>query len=845
MNPANQPGGKPGEPAPNVPHYERPPLSAFFLPRSVAVVGASEKPGSVARHVLWNLVSSPFGGTVFPVNAQRQSVLGIKAYGAINEISEPIDLAVITTPAPQAPEAVSECVAAGVRAAIVISGGFRETGPEGLEREHEIKRRMKGSRLRVLGPNCLGVMNPATGLNATWSPAMARPGNVAFLSQSGALCAAILDWSVREMVGFSAVVSVGSMLDVGWGDLIDYFGDDAQTHAIVCYMESIGNARAFLSAAREVSLAKPVIVIKAGRTAEAARAAATLTGTLTGSDEVLDAAFRRTGVLRVNSLSDLFYMAEVLAKQPRPRGNRLIIFTNAGGPAVLAADELTFGGGRLADLAPQTMEALNALLPPHWSRGNPVDILGDATPERMSKALELVMKDPSCDGLLFVTAPQAVSKPTAMAELLRPYAQSGGKPVLASFMGGADVAVGNEILNRAGIPTFPFSDTAARAFNYMWRYSYNLRGIYETPVIREAADPNRTAAEQIVQRVRAGGRTRLTEQESQQLLATYRIPLADKEVVRGKNGYELMLGSRLDPQFGPVVCFGVGGQLAEIHRDHALALPPLNTTLARRLMEQTRIYAALQGTRGRPPADLAGLEQLLVRFSQLVAEQPGVKEADINPVLAFPEEIVALDARVLLHGPEITDAELPRSAVRPYPTQYAAEWTLKDGVPVMIRPIRPEDEPLMIHFHEKLSDRTVYLRYFQPLKLSQRVAHERLMRICFIDYGREIVLVAVRKHPETANEEEVIAVGRLSRLHGINAAECAALIRDDYQHQGLGGELCRRLLEIARAEGLDRVISIMMAENRDMRAIFKRLGFHFEIDMEDRTVRAELDLRKQ
>jgi acetyltransferase len=506
-----------------------------------------------------------------------------------------------------------------------------------------------------------------------------------------------------------------------------------------------------------------------------------------------------------------------------------------------------------------------------------------------------------------------------MAELLAPYPKGTGKPVLASFMGGADMAAANEILNRAGIPTFPFPDTAAHAFNYMWRYSYNLRGIYETPQIREAADPDRTAAGQIVHSIRAAGRTILTEYESKRLLATYRIPIVDTKVahteeeaiaaaealgfpvvlklfsetithksevggvqlsirtsdgvrhawrtihdnvtnrfgpehflgvtvqpmVSNADGYEVILGSSIDPQFGPVLLFGSGGQLVEVYRDRALALPPLNTTLARRLMEQTKIYTALQGTRGRPPVDLEGLEQLLVRFSQLVVEQPWIKEIDINPILASPGKLMALDARVILHPPEMKQPDLPRSVIRPYPTQYVWEWKLKNGLPVTIRPIRPEDEPLMIRFHEGLSDRSVYLRYFQPLKLSQRVAHERLTRICFIDYERELALVVVRKNPEAGREEEILAVGRLSKQHGINEAECAVIISDAYQHQGLGSELYRRLLAIARSEGIDKVVSTMLAENREMRAICKRLGFNVEIDMEEQLARAEMDFRNQ
>ena len=452
------------------------PLDALLHPKTVAVIGATERPGSIGRRVLWALISSPFGGTVYPVSKDRPSVLGIKAYPNVAAVPEPVDMAVIATPAATVPGIIGECVQAGVKTAVVISAGFKEHGEAGLELERQIADRIQGTGLRVVGPNCLGVMNPLIGLNATFSQQIARPGNVAFLSQSGALCTAILDWSFSEMVGFSAFVSVGSMIDVGWGDLIDYLGNDSRTQSILIYMESIGDARKFLSAAREVSLNKPIIVIKAGRTEAAAKAAASHTGAMVGSDEVFDAVFRRSGVLRVNAISDIFYMSEVLAKQPRPRGPRLAILTNAGGPGVLAADGVAYQGGELAELSAETHAELNKILPPHWSNGNPVDILGDAGPDRYGQALEIVLKDPNADGVLVLTAPQGLAEPTKIAELLKPYANTTGKPILACFMGGAEIVAANEILNRGGIPTFQFPDTATRAFTYMWRWSYNLRG---------------------------------------------------------------------------------------------------------------------------------------------------------------------------------------------------------------------------------------------------------------------------------------------------------------------------------------------------------------------------------
>ncbi|HXY13250.1 MAG TPA: bifunctional acetate--CoA ligase family protein/GNAT family N-acetyltransferase [Terriglobales bacterium] len=891
------------------------PLNAMFAPRSVAVIGASERQGGIGRAVVWSLVSSPFGGTVYPVSDKHASVLGIKAYPHIASIPERVDLAVIVTPAAMVPGIVSECVEAGVRAVIVISAGFKERGPEGEELERQILERLRGTGIRLLGPNCLGIMNPISGLNATFAPHMARPGNVAFISQSGALCTAVLDWCQKEMVGFSAFVSVGSMLDVGWGDLIDYLGNDPRSHSIVMYMESIGDASKFLSAAREVTLSKPIIVIKAGRTQAAAHAAASHTGSLTGSDEVLEAAFRRSGVLRVNTIGDLFYMAEVLAKQPRARGPRLAVVTNAGGPGVLAADSVITNGGQLAELSEKSMRLLNELLPPHWSHNNPVDILGDALPDKYAKVVDIVVNDANVDGILTVLCPQGMSEPTQTAERLKNYAQSTGKPVIASWMGGPEMAAGIDILHGAGIPTYPFPDTAAKIFCYMWRYSYNLRGLYETPVLRAGSEAgtDRARAEHIIRCARHAGRTILTEVESKQVLASYGIPIVEtviatnedeavehaqtigypvvlklfsetithktdvggvqlnlndadavragfrqiRDSVRDKagaghflgvtvqpmvklDGYEVILGSSIDPQFGPVLLFGAGGQLVEVFKDRALALPPLNTTLARRMLEQTKVFEALQGVRGRKAIDLAALDELLVRFSQLVVEQPWIKEIDINPLLASPERLLALDARVVVHGPNVHADELPRLAIRPYPSQYVKPWTMKNGEAVTIRPIRPEDEPLLIRLHEALSERSVYLRYFQPLKLSHRTAHERLTRICFIDYDREMALVAESKRKD--GTPEIIAIGRLSKLRGRNEAELAVLVDDRHQHLGLGTELYRRLIDVARDEKLERVISMILSENRDMLTICEKLGFEFQSDLEDGTVRAELRL---
>ncbi len=920
------------DPTHDIAKYRHRPLDVIFAPKTVAVIGATDRPNSVGRTILWNLISNPFGGTVFPVNHKRDNVLGIKAYADIIAVPAPVDLAVIATPAPTVPKVIRQCAAAGVKGAIILSAGFKEIGPVGIELEQEILAEARLHQMRIVGPNCLGIMSPHNGFNATFANAIALPGNVGFISQSGALCTSILDWSFRENVGFSAFVSIGSMLDVDWGDLIYHLGDDPYTTSIAIYMESIGNAQSFLSAAREVALSKPIIVIKGGRTSAAAQAAASHTGTLAGSDDVLDAAFRRCGVLRVDTIEDLFNMTELLAKQPRPKGKRLTILTNAGGPGVLATDALIREGGQLAQLSAETISKLNEVLPTHWSHSNPIDILGDATAERYTQALKIAAADENSDGLLVILTPQAMTDATKIASQLQATAKElKGKPLLASWMGGENVAEGEAILNRAGIYTMPYPDTAAHLFNLMWKYSYNLKGLYETPVLAANGNGNsrRSQAAAILERVKATGRNLLTEYESKQLLAAYEIPTVTTEIATSEeqaveiantigypvvlklhsesithktevggvhlnlnnadavrkaynsiqqtvdqntsslpirylssdpflgvtvqpminlDGYELIIGSSVDAQFGAVLLFGTGGQLVEIFQDRSLALPPLNTTLARRAIEQTRIYEALKGVRGRKAVDLTALAKLMVRFSQLVVEQPAIKEIDINPLLVSSDDnladprrepILALDARVVLHNPNIKEFQLPHVVIRPYPTQYIKPWTLNDGRQVTIRPIRPEDESLIVDFHQYISEESFYFRYFHMMKLESRTSHERLTRICFIDYDREMALVADYQDPDTGTQE-ILGLGRLSKIYGTNEAEFGMLIGDRYQGLGLGTELLQSLIDVGRQEQLSYITAEILPENRTMQHLCRKLGFNLQRNMD--VVRAYFEL---
>jgi acetyltransferase len=874
-------------------------LDAIFLPKTIAVIGAKDTFGSVGRTILLNLINSSFKGKIYPVNPKRDTVFDLKSYTSVASIPEKIDLAIIITPASTVPDLVDECVASGVKAAIIISAGFKELGEKGLLLEQELVKRAKG-KMRIIGPNCLGVMNPLYGLNATFAKGMALPGNLAFISQSGAMCTAVLDWSLKERIGFSSFVSIGSMADVNWGDLIDYLGGDPETKSILIYMETIGDPRSFLSAAREIALEKPIIVIKPGRSQEAAKAAASHTGSLAGSDEVFEAAMERAGVLRVNSISELFNMASVLGRQPRPRGPRLSIITNAGGPSVLATDATILDGGKIAALEPKTIEGLNAFLPPAWSHANPVDLLGDASAETYAKAVEILSKDKENDGILVILSPQDMTDPIKTAESLRSFSNLKDRPILASWMGGDFVQKGIQILNEAKIPTFEYPDDAAWSFATMWKYNENLKSLYETPTNLDDQSTQKLIASKekatkIIENALQEKRTLLNEFESKKLLQAYDIPVVETLIAKTKEeaihfakhldfpvvlklfsetithksdvggvklnlkneqaveeayssiyeavkklhgekafqgvtvqkmikqeGYEIILGSSVDLQFGPVILFGSGGILVEIFKDRALGLPPLNVNLAKRLMQKTKIYHALQGVRGRKPVDLQEMEKILVRFSLLIAENPWIKECDINPLLVSADQIIAVDARVVLQ--DLDTKEFPKLAIRPYPSQYISHCAFKNGEDFVIRPIRPEDEKKLVDFHKDLSESSVRQRFFDFVSLDARIAHERLVRICFNDFDRDIAIVAEKQDLKT-KESVIMGVVRLTRQGEGQSADLKLTISDPYHNEGVGTQLVEKVLDVAKKENIQNVTAKILSENTGMIKICKKLGF--------------------
>jgi acetyltransferase len=885
-------------------------LDAFFRPRAVAVLGASATPGKLGSILMRNLLGSPFGGVVYPVNPKRHAVHGVHCYPGLAEVPGDIDLAVIATPADAVPDLVRQCSARGVRATVIASAGFSESGPAGKALERQLRDADLG-RMRLLGPGSLGVLHPPTGLNASCANGMARPGHLAFFSQSGALCSAILDWARQAYVGFSTVLSVGTTVDVGFADLIDYFGDDPATRSIILYMESIGNVRTFLSAARNVARSKQIIVVKAGRHEAGARAAASHTGALAGSDAVFDAAFRRAGVLRVSTVAELFDMSEILASQAPPRGPALAVVTNAGGPGVMAVDALTLGGGQLAALAAESIAALDAVLPPFWSRANPIDLIGDATPQRYRQAVEICSRDENVEGLLVLLTPQAGSDPTETARQLLPFARLARMPVLATWMGGPDVQAGKDLLSSAGIPTFSAPEAAVQAFLHMVQYRRNQELLYETPIAApEDWAPDAERVRRVIAAVRAAGRTLLTEVEAKDLLAAYgmdvtptvpattaagavsaavrvgypvalklysqqvthksdvggvQLELADDQAVRaafaaiGSNlarlcpgvpfegvtvqpmlrepGFELIVGSSVDPQFGPVILFGGGGLLAEVIPDRALALPPLNRTLARRVIEQTRIYRALQGARGLPAANLDALEMLLVRFSAMLGDFPEIEEVDMNPVLAGPARVVALDARVVLCPPDLPPERRPHLAIQPYPNQYTSPFRLKDGSEAIIRAIRPEDEPLIIALHAGHSERTIRMRFFSMVK---KLSHDSLIRLCHLDYDREMALVAERKN--MVHRPQLLGVSRYHVMPQTDEAEFAVVVGDAWQGKGLGWHLMSRLIQVARERGVKRLVGVVLRENAPMLKLMGELGFQVRPSDDPAAVEVVLEL---
>ncbi len=866
-------------------------LEKIFDPKSVAVIGASDKKGTIGRSIISNLVDGGYEGRILPVNPQYSEIQGIKAFRSISEVDAAVDLAVIATPMSTVTGIVSDCVKAGVGSAVIISAGGREIGEEGLKIEEEIDQEARKGGLRIVGPNCMGIIRPGKGLNASFAAHMPYPGNLAFVSQSGAICSAMLDLSLKERMGFSYFVSIGSMLDVDFGDLVDYLGDEPEVKSILLYIESLTNIRKFMSAVREVSRVKPVVVLKAGTSPAGAKAAASHTGALAGENAVYDAAFKRGGIVRVHNLEDFFDCAELLAKQSPPKGKRLTVITNSGGPGVMAADAAAEYGLDLNPLSEETLNKLDQVLPPHWSRGNPIDILGDAGADRYARAVECCFDQGNTDGMLVICNPQAMTDPADVARSMAGSLKDRPYPVFAAWMGGEDMEKGIEILNRAGIPTYGTPERAVRSFMYLHHYFRNLEMLQEIPsLLSRVVEPDREKARQIVQQGLERENGLLSEVESKRLLDCYgiavnrteqavsvseavelardigypaamkvlstrithkteaggvKIDLQNDEDVRKayddimesvrefdpdatdlavslqpmirNPDVEILLGAKTDKIFGPVVLFGLGGIFAEVLEDRSLGLPPLNQTLARRLMEDTRVFRILKGYRSRPAANLELLEQMIVSLSHLLIDLPEIAELDMNPVIVKAGTPCAVDARVVVTPSG--EASPNHLAIRPYPEQYESREVTKDGVDVFVRPIRSEDAPLLLELFDSMSMRSRYYRFMSPKKSLSR---EMLVRLTQVDYDRHIALVALR---EGEGGDKMLGVVRIISDPDRHRAEFSVAVADTWQGKGIGRKLLKRALDVAADYGIKRVQGEVLGENRQMLDLCRRLGF--------------------
>jgi acetyltransferase len=878
-------------------------INLFFDPKSVVLFGATDRTGSVGLTTLNNLLSSQDKRKVYIVHPKHEQIMDIKCYPSLSVLPEIPELAIIATGAEIVPDIVEDCGKTGIKAVIIISSGFKESGEKGQDRELKIIEYAKKYGMRIMGPNCLGTIRPGSGLNATFARKGTKPGKIAFLSQSGALGTSVLDWAVSRDIGFSAFVSLGSMLDIDFGDLIDFFGVDTQTKSIIIYLESLGNnlenARKFMSAVRGFARNKPIIVIKAGKFQESRQAAKSHTGAMVGEDSYYNAVFDRAGVVRVDEIGDLFDCASILDTAILPKGQNVGIITNAGGPAVLTTDALIGREGKLAPLSEATIKSLNQVLPAYWSKSNPIDILGDASVERYISALDAVLKDPEVHGVVIIYTPQGVATAVDLARAISKTAKKSTKPILTAMMGSKEVEKARQVFYDNKVPTYEFPEEAIKTYMYMYHYARNLENLYETPedMALDVGTP-KNHLKLLIRNAARAGRLVLSEDDSKKFLNTYRInvtlphfaadanaavsaasgmgypvvmkiqspDISHKSDVGGVQlnlqtpeavrkafqemtdtiqlnipgariegvtvqqmvttyDYELIIGSKKDPTLGPVIIFGQGGTETEFYKDVAIGLPPLNQRLARMLIERTNVYNMLsKGFRKKPAVNLRLLDETLIRLSNMIVDFPEIKELDINPLVVSGERVIALDARIIIdeNTAKNEQSEFSHLIISPYPTRYIQPWLCRDGRSVLLRPIRPEDEPLEHELIAGLSPESSRFRFFYIIK---DISHEMLSRFCNIDYSREIAIIA---ESNSGGKRRNVGVGRLVIQPGTQIGEFATLVADDFQEVGLGHKLTDMLIGIAQEKGLQNLYGVILKDNAKMVGLARSLGFTIE-----------------
>jgi acetyltransferase len=879
-------------------------IRKMFDPKTIALIGATDKAGSIGRSILSNLLLAQ-DRRIFPVNPNKKTVLDAPVYSSVAAIPEQIDLAIVASPGPTVPTVVAECGKAGVEGVIIVSSGFREIGPEGQQREDEIMELRKQYSMRIMGPSCLGLMRPHIGLNTTPISSNTLPGNIAFITQSGAFGRALVEWGIDTHLGFSVFASLGAMIDIDLGDLIDFLGYEPHTRSIMIYMEEgIGDVKKFISAARGFSRNKPIVLLRPARMTDENKRSQSHTGYLATSDRVYDAVFKRAGVVRVKTATDLFNTAGVLYSKHLPKGPRLLVITNAGGIGVMAVNTLRESGGKIAKLSDESIDKMKAILPAFWKEGTPIDLLRDADVSRYVDVLNICLNDQAVDGILVIYTPQGAARADKLAKAISTVANKAWKPVVTTWMGGRETQEGRDIFFRNSIPTYDTPEEAVRTYLYMYNYERNLEILYETPadVPVDSAPPNNTLRA-FVRKVLAEGRTVLTEEESKRFLVNYRIPttkthmvsniedavtvarsegyplalkivspeisyksdaggvvlgISSEEELRDeyakmmnrvhaycpeakvkgvtvqkmmeKIDYEIILGAKKDEDFGSVILFGMGGIGVQIFQDFSIGLPPLNQALARKLMEETRVYRLLQGYRGKPPADIAKLEEIVLSFSNLIADFPEIAEMDINPIALSDGKVCALDARIILDANYTNHSSIhPHLIISPYPTRYMSHWRLPDGSDVLLRPIRPEDEPLEHEMLTSLSAKTLKERFFQPIK---QITHEMHVRLCNIDYEREMAIVA---EVRDGNKKRLIGIGRLIMEPDLKQGEFAVIVHDAYQGKGLGYKLVDTVIGIGHERGVEEIYGFVLSDNMNMLKMSRKLGCSVEPLEEDIT----------
>lgn len=878
-------------------------LDSIFRPNRIALIGVSNDPNSVGGITLKNLVGGGFHGVVYPVNPRREAVMGIPCYPTVDSLPKTPDLAVIMTPAEQVPQIIDDCGNAGINGLIIMSAGFKESGERGKELEQLVKQKIKTyPDMRVIGPNCLGVIVPRAKLNVSFAQGMPEKGKVAFISQSGALGASVLDWANEAKMGFSYFISLGNAVDVTFGDLIDYLGQDSNTKSIILYVESLVDARAFMSAARAFARKKPIVVYKAGRFPESAAAAESHTGALASEDSIYDAVFRRAGLARVYDIGNIFDFTDLVGRKRMPKGTGLAIVTNAGGPGVMATDTLISLGGKLVKLSDSTMQKLDELLPPYWSHNNPVDVVGDASPARISQATGIVLEDEGVDAVLVILTPQAMTNPTATAKAIVELSAKTNKYIMAAWLGGTSMREGLKILTNAQIAVYSTPGQAMRSFMTMTRYINNLELLYETPRdVPVSFNYDRQALREKYSKLFEKSPI-LSEDDSKQLINDYGISTTHPELattedeavaIAERKGYpvvlkisspdithkvdvggvslnidneqilrvnyrnilqlvkkrspesfiegitvqkmidtsddvEMILGIKKDKLFGTVMLVGMGGTNAELINDKRLEFPPLNEQLARQMLKSLKMYPLLEGYRGSKPKNIDKLIEVLIRISYLAADYPEIEELDINPLIVTHDDVIALDATIIVNQDMIgkENPDYSHLILRPYPERLHKMAKLRDGTDILLRPIKPEDELLWLEMLGSCSKESIYHRFRYDFHFN---SHEIATQFCYIDYDREMGIVA---EIDYEGRKRLIGVGRLIADPDVVSAEYAVLVPDDWQHNELGYILTKYCVEIAAAAGIKVVSAETTTDNKAMISVFRKLDFkvHFNDD---------------